>query len=71
MSSKTLINSLSFPCASNHQEPRIIPVQADLADWAATRKAVEGLGPVHLLVNNAATAVIKPFLEHTQQDMEL
>ena len=62
---------LSSPYASYHQEPRIIAVQADLADWAATRKVVEGLGPVHLLVNNAAAAAPKPFLETTQQDMEL
>ena len=32
----------------------------DLSDWAATRKVVEELGPIDLLVNNAA--VLSPML---------
>ena len=27
----------------------------DLSDWTATRKAMEGIGHIDLLVNNAAT----------------
>jgi len=34
--------------------PGIKPVCVDLTDWEATRKAVEKLGPIDLLVNNAA-----------------
>ena len=35
----------------------------DLSDWAATRKAVEEIGPVDLLVNNAAILRLTAFLE--------
>ena len=42
----------------------------DLTDWDATRKAVEGVGPIHLLVNNAGVAEITPFLETTKAEMD-
>ncbi|CAG7838123.1 unnamed protein product [Allacma fusca] len=34
--------------------PGVQTVEVDLADWNATRSAVEGIGPVDILVNNAA-----------------
>lgn len=37
----------------------------DLADWEATEQALGGVGPVDLLVNNAAVAFLQPFLEVT------
>ena len=52
------------------QEPSIIPVEVDLSDWEATRKAVEGIGPIHLLVNNAGVAEITPFLETTKAELD-
>ncbi|XP_061564430.1 L-xylulose reductase [Cololabis saira] len=43
--------------------PSITPVLLDLGDWGATDRALRDLGPVDLLVNNAATANLQPFLE--------
>ncbi|XP_058515379.1 L-xylulose reductase [Ochotona princeps] len=39
----------------------------DLADWEATERALGGLGPVDLLVNNAGVALLQPFLEVTKE----
>jgi len=36
--------------------PTIHPVCVDVSDWSATRKAVEALPPIDLLVNNAGIA---------------
>lgn len=35
------------------QLPNVTTICVDLLDWAATRQAVEGLTPLHHLVNNA------------------
>ncbi|CAN0127391.1 unnamed protein product [Rangifer tarandus platyrhynchus] len=53
--------SLSKEC------PGMEPVCVDLGDWEATEKALGGVGPVDLLVNNAAVALMKPFLETTKE----
>ncbi|XP_057632044.1 carbonyl reductase [NADPH] 2 [Chionomys nivalis] len=47
--------------------PGIEPVCVDLGDWEATEKALGGIGPVDLLVNNAAVALMQPFLEVTKE----
>lgn len=39
----------------------------DLADWEATERALSNVGPVDLLVNNAAVALLQPFLEVTKE----
>jgi L-xylulose reductase len=52
------------------QEPSIIPVPCDLSDWEGTRKAVEGVGPVHLLVNSAGVAAITPFLDVKKSELD-
>lgn len=39
----------------------------DLGDWDATEKALGGIGPVDLLVNNAALVIMQPFLEVTKE----
>lgn len=39
----------------------------DLGDWEATEKALGGIGPVDLLVNNAAVALVHPFMESTKE----
>lgn len=39
----------------------------DLADWEATEQALSNVGPVDLLVNNAAVAQLQPFLEVTKE----
>lgn len=57
--------------ASGHQCPPqcpgIEPVCVDLGDWEATEKALGGIGPVDLLVNNAAVVIMQPFLEVTKE----
>ncbi|KAI0211724.1 L-xylulose reductase [Lamellibrachia satsuma] len=45
------------------ENPEIITVCVDLSDWAAAKKAVEEIGPIDLLVNNAAIAEIVAFLD--------
>lgn len=42
------------------QVPNIIPVPVDLTDWEATQTALSKVGPIDLLVNNAAMAVLEP-----------
>lgn len=43
----------------------------DLSDWEATERALGGVGPVDLLVNNAAVAVLQPFLEVTKEACDM
>ncbi|KAL0595765.1 L-xylulose reductase [Plecturocebus cupreus] len=43
------------------------PVCVDLSDWEATEQALGSVGPVDLLVNNAAVALLQPFLEVTKE----
>ena len=45
-------------------------VCVDVADVEATRREVEGAGPVHLLVNNAGVTELQPFLEVTEEAYE-
>ncbi|XP_033102594.1 L-xylulose reductase-like isoform X1 [Anneissia japonica] len=47
--------------------PEIKTVCVDLSDWDSTKVAVEGCGPIDLLVNNAAIAKLEPFLEVTKE----
>lgn len=43
----------------------------DISDWGATRRALESITkPIHLLLNNAGVTIIKPFLEHTESDID-
>ncbi|CAK7291907.1 Carbonyl reductase [NADPH] 2 [Vulpes lagopus] len=53
--------SLSKEC------PGIESVCVDLGDWEATERALGSVGPVDLLVNNAAVALVQPFLEVTKE----
>ncbi|CAH1273426.1 DCXR [Branchiostoma lanceolatum] len=43
----------------------IHPVQCDLADPEATKAAVESVGPIDLLVNNAGIIILESFLDVT------
>ncbi|KAB1265953.1 Carbonyl reductase [NADPH] 2 [Camelus dromedarius] len=45
----------------------IEPVCVDLGDWEATEQMLGGVGPVDLLVKNAAVALLQPFLEVTKE----
>jgi len=44
-------------------------VCVDLSDWATARKAVEQIGPIDLLVNNAGVLDQSPFLETEESQM--
>ncbi|XP_014668458.1 PREDICTED: L-xylulose reductase-like [Priapulus caudatus] len=50
--------------------PGIEIVVADLGDRAQTRKAIEGILPIHLLVNNAGISKLAPFLEVLPEDFD-
>lgn len=49
------------------QCPGVEPVCVDLGNWEATEQALGSVGPVDLLVNNAAVALLQPFLEVTKE----
>ncbi|KAM7068207.1 L-xylulose reductase [Molossus nigricans] len=51
--------------------PGVKPVCVDLSDWEATERALGGVGPVDLLVNNAAVALLQPFLEVTKEACDI
>lgn len=51
--------------------PDIEVICVDLADWEATRKAIQSIGPVDCLVNNAAVALLEPFLEIKPENIDL
>ncbi|XP_062936650.1 carbonyl reductase [NADPH] 2-like [Cynocephalus volans] len=53
--------SLSKEC------PGVEPMCVDLGDWEATEQALGNVGPVDLLVNNAAVVLVRPFLEITKE----
>ncbi|XP_055971351.1 carbonyl reductase [NADPH] 2-like [Sorex fumeus] len=55
------LNSLCQEC------PGVEPICVDLGDWAATERALSDVGAVDLLVNNAAVALLQPFLEITKE----
>uniref|UniRef100_A0A8C6C2F9 Uncharacterized protein n=1 Tax=Monodon monoceros TaxID=40151 RepID=A0A8C6C2F9_MONMO len=44
-----------------------LPVSVDLGDWEAMEQALCDVGPVDVLVNNAAMALLQPFLETTKE----
>ncbi|NWH82517.1 DER reductase, partial [Piaya cayana] len=50
--------------------PGIEPLCLDLADWDATEAAVGAAGPFELLVNNAAVAMLQPFLEVSREALD-
>lgn len=43
--------------------PDVRAVCVDLSDWDATKKAVEAIGPIDLLVNNAGVTLLQSFLD--------
>ncbi|XP_077407158.1 L-xylulose reductase isoform X2 [Vanacampus margaritifer] len=53
-----------------HECPSITPVCVDLADWGATDDALKNIGPIELLINNAACAKLQPFLEVTPDQFD-
>jgi len=64
--SKTQANldSLAKEC------PGIKTICVDLSDWSATRKAVESIGPIDFLVNNAGLIEIVPILDIEENQVD-
>lgn len=54
-----------------NEVPNVIPVSVDLTDWEATKAALSRVGPVDLLVNNAAIAVLEPFGEIKPETIDM
>lgn len=52
-------------------EPKIQPICVDLRDWDATRKAVQSILPIDLVVNNAAIAFFIPLFDITPETFDL
>lgn len=52
-------------------DPKIKTICVDLQDWNATRKAVQSILPIDLLVNNAGVAKLSPFLNATPEEFDL
>lgn len=54
--------------------PNLLPVVADVSSVSDVERAVEttekALGPIDILVNNAGVAVIKPYVEHTDEEFD-
>jgi L-xylulose reductase len=61
---KENLDSLKSEC------PDIRTVCVDLSDWDATKKAVEDIGPIDLLVNNAGVLQLHSFLEVEPQKFD-
>lgn len=53
------------------QVPNIVPVCVDLADWNATETALSSVGPIDLLVNNAAVAILEPVGEIKPESFDI
>lgn len=53
------------------QDSKIKTVCVDLRNWNETKKAVQNVLPIDLLVNNAGVAFLKPFLEATPEDFDI
>ncbi|MCL4135421.1 UNVERIFIED_CONTAM: hypothetical protein GTU68_060151 [Idotea baltica] len=52
------------------ENPKINTIQLDVTDWNQTRETVEKLTPIHLLVNNAAIALLNSVLEATPEEFD-
>ncbi|KAM9817464.1 L-xylulose reductase [Neosynchiropus ocellatus] len=50
--------------------PSITPVCVDLEDWEATESSLQNVGPIDLLVNNAAASTLQSFLEVTPDQFD-
>lgn len=50
--------------------PSIEILALDLSDWQKTEEALKNIGPIHLLVNNAGLAILKPVTEVTESDVD-
>ncbi|KAK3090481.1 hypothetical protein FSP39_012203 [Pinctada imbricata] len=52
------------------ENSNIHTVQCDLGDWDSTRKVIESLGRIDLLVNNAGVSRLDTFLNFKKEDLD-
>ncbi|KAK2174270.1 hypothetical protein NP493_814g00000 [Ridgeia piscesae] len=52
------------------ENPSMHTVCVDLSDWVATRKAVEEIGPIDLLVNVAGIVSMAPFVDTDESTLD-
>ncbi|XP_060581159.1 L-xylulose reductase-like [Ruditapes philippinarum] len=53
-----------------HENASIEVYSQDISDWSSTRKLIEDIGLVDMLVNNAAVDRKKPYLEIKEEDFD-
>uniref|UniRef100_A0A452IC51 Uncharacterized protein n=1 Tax=Gopherus agassizii TaxID=38772 RepID=A0A452IC51_9SAUR len=63
----SLVRYCLWPLCCVLQGTGIETLCVDLGDWDATEAALSKVGAIDLLVNNAAVAVLQPFLEVTKE----
>ncbi|CAG9839723.1 unnamed protein product [Diabrotica balteata] len=50
--------------------PRILPLELDITDWKQTEKALQNIGQIDLLVNNAGMGWLKSMMDITEEDID-
>jgi short-subunit dehydrogenase len=50
--------------------PTVEILTVDISDWSSTTRALQDLGPVDLLVNNAGEGMIKSLVDVEEQDVD-
>ena len=60
---------LNLYCIFVLQVPDILVYNVDISDWDKTSHVVRQIGPVDILVNNAAVLISKHFLEYDKEDL--
>lgn len=53
------------------KDSKIQTICVDLRQWKPTRKAIEQILPIDLLVNNAGIARLNSFLDATEEDFDM
>ncbi|XP_059509693.1 L-xylulose reductase isoform X1 [Stegostoma tigrinum] len=48
------------------ESPKMLTICVDISDWEATENSLKDIGRIDLLVNNAAVAILQPFLSVTE-----
>ena len=64
------MNAPQHVCSIHLQLPDIEIVVCDVRDWNGTRRIVEELGDIHLLVNNAGVAKTEKALDATPDQFD-
>lgn len=66
-----LSKTLEFLETLKNEDSTIEIISVDIVDWNKTRKAIEKILPIDMLVNNAGVACLAPFLELSEEQFDL